>query len=663
MKKVFRVLSTSLILQFGFASVGYASLVLDEAVHLSKHSVKKKEFTSSARIITAEELKNNNIKELSDLGRLVPSLKINKRSNDAYTSYSLRGMGDNDFYSPSLVIYVDGVAQDSTVAPSLINVKRIEILKGPQPSLYGKNSYSGVINIITNEPKNNSTVYAKTSISERGNVVDLNISQPLIEDKLYSMILIRKAEDSGTATKRSKENDSLSANLKYAPDNNPLNVSFSYTSHDKKFKEGFFNSSTWKEGKKPYMYDTGKIQSRQSTLKASYDYSNYKLTSITSIQKRDMDRILVFKQNEGTKTTSQEIIVNYNSPDKLMSSVFGFYYSDDKFERDSISYTGGYGTSEGRALANTENPHVVNVDTKSYSLYGETSYTVNSAVKVTAGGRIIKDKVAFKAREFNEDLSHNENLDANTKFTSFLPKVGLTYDWGGNVTQYATISRGYKLGGFNRALVQQYTVNAYKPEYSVNYETGIRYDTPNKDFSFDGSLYYATMKNAHFFDGNPGSQILVNKNSKSYGLDLNATIRKVENVDFVVGVQYNKSFIDESARRKDAPVAPVFSGNFIARHYMDMSKFKLQGDLVTNLSVSYNGKSYLNLANTHSQSAYTLVNLRTTYKLGILSLSLFADNLFDKAYKAYANGTTSREYIQPGKRRNIGIELGYNYKF
>ena len=682
-----------LVLDSKFYSAYAEELVLEKVVNSSKRDVKKKEFTSGVRIISAQELKENNIKDISDLGILVPSLKINQAGNQAYTSYSLRGVADSNHYIQSLIIYVDGVAQDPRLAPSLLDVKKIEILKGPQSSLYGKNSYSGVINIVTQSPKNTDSISGVARHSSLGGSGLLNISSLLVKDKLYFRASLLNSEDKGNAgrkeTENSIKNDNFSVKLQYAPVNNPLNVSFTHSSVNKKSAGRFYQTATWRKGEDfiaGYL-DESEIKSNQSALKASYDYDNYKLTYITSFQKSFMARNLGIQQDEDTKSTTQEIIMNYDSPNKLMSSVFGFYYSKDEFKRDSFSYTYYDGTdriiTDGRTVVcpsdassqvttctegssgfySNTTPHLVNIDKKSYSLYGETSYNVNSATKLTVGGRIIKDKILLKARE-SASSNNNENLDASTSYTSILPKVGLTYDWGGNVTQYATINRGYKVGGFQRTFVQEYKVSLFKPEYNVNYETGLRYETPNKDLSFDGSVYYNNMNNAQFYEGNPGAQVVVNKNSKSYGVDLNATIHKIKDIDFIVGVQYNKSSISDGSTNKQTPYAPVLSGNLGVRHYLDMSKFNVQGDLITNLNIFYTGKSYLDLANNFREDSYALVNLRTTYKTGgPIDVSLFANNIFDKAYRTYAGGTSPGEYMQIGKRRDIGIEFMFKHKF
>ena len=209
-----------LVFESKFYSTYAEELVLEKVVNSSKRDVKKEEFTSGVRIISAQELKENNIKDISDLGILVPSLKINQSGNQAYTSFSLRGVADDNHYIPSLIIYVDGVAQDPRLAPSLLNVKKIEILKGPQSSLYGKNSYSGVINIVTQSPKNTDNISGVARHSSLGGSGLLNISSPLVKDKLYFGASLLNSEDKGNAgrteNKNSVKNDNFSVKSKNA---------------------------------------------------------------------------------------------------------------------------------------------------------------------------------------------------------------------------------------------------------------------------------------------------------------------------------------------------------------------------------------------------------------------------------------------------------------
>ena len=113
------------------------------SVTAAKREVALKEATTAIRIIDAEELEDAGINHVLDLDKLITGLQINKQSTGAYAGITLRGVSPTDFYNPSVVVYVDGVAQDpSFIDRGLGDVERVEVLKGPQGSLYGRNAYA-----------------------------------------------------------------------------------------------------------------------------------------------------------------------------------------------------------------------------------------------------------------------------------------------------------------------------------------------------------------------------------------------------------------------------------------------------------------------------------------------------------------------------------------
>lgn len=105
-------------------------------------------------VATAEELLEKNIRSVDDLQKVFPGLVINSRGTNVYANFTIRGMSSPDYYSPSVRVYVDGVPQaPSAMVQNLDNVERVEFLRGPQGSLYGRNAFGGVINIITRKPR------------------------------------------------------------------------------------------------------------------------------------------------------------------------------------------------------------------------------------------------------------------------------------------------------------------------------------------------------------------------------------------------------------------------------------------------------------------------------------------------------------------------------
>ncbi|MFD0388242.1 TonB-dependent receptor plug domain-containing protein [Tistrella bauzanensis] len=126
---------------------------------------------SSVTVRTAEELAEAGVTRLDDLDRVFPGLVIRARGNRAYTGVTIRGVTSPDFYNPAVQVYVDGVPQDAAAfAQELVNVERVELLRGPQGTLYGRNAHGGVINVITRMPTNRLKGHASVTLGvpERG---------------------------------------------------------------------------------------------------------------------------------------------------------------------------------------------------------------------------------------------------------------------------------------------------------------------------------------------------------------------------------------------------------------------------------------------------------------------------------------------------------------
>src|SRR5262245_11498216 len=118
--------------------------------------------------LSADAIVNNRIQQVTDLQGRVPSLDIKEQVPGAIPVITIRGVGLNDFgsaNSPSAGVYVDQVYVASLAMMSfdMFDLERIEVLKGPQGTLYGRNSTAGAVNIITRKPRNDFDAYATVS--------------------------------------------------------------------------------------------------------------------------------------------------------------------------------------------------------------------------------------------------------------------------------------------------------------------------------------------------------------------------------------------------------------------------------------------------------------------------------------------------------------------
>lgn len=134
----------------GFFTLTYAEDKM--VISASKRDQLLNQIDAAVSIKTGEELERAGVRQVADLEKVFPGLIIRTRGNRAYANISMRGVTSPDFYNPAVQIYIDGVPQDVAVmTQQLQNIQHVELLRGPQGTLYGRNAHGGVINIITNK--------------------------------------------------------------------------------------------------------------------------------------------------------------------------------------------------------------------------------------------------------------------------------------------------------------------------------------------------------------------------------------------------------------------------------------------------------------------------------------------------------------------------------
>ena len=150
---------------------------------------------------TADALERTGIKDVRDLAGSTPNLVV--AQNGAFAQLYIRGIGSNNVFAgsdPSTTVHMDGVylARPAAVFNNFLDVERIEVLRGPQGTLYGRNSVGGTINIISRLPDNQARAKAQATIGNydlfRG---EAYVSGPLVEDKLYGSVSLMGSKHDG----------------------------------------------------------------------------------------------------------------------------------------------------------------------------------------------------------------------------------------------------------------------------------------------------------------------------------------------------------------------------------------------------------------------------------------------------------------------------------
>ncbi|RYY09979.1 MAG: TonB-dependent receptor, partial [Chitinophagaceae bacterium] len=164
-----------------------ASDQLDQVVVTAeKKEASLQEIPVSISAISARQVNQYRLWNLRDITAIVPNL-YSTNSGDDRNVTTIRGIGTTS-YDPAVTTYIDGVNQfglDTYIA-QLLDVERIEVLRGPQGTLYGRNAMGGVINIITKQPTNTTSGFATANFGNYGLMrYELGYRTPIIKDKLY----------------------------------------------------------------------------------------------------------------------------------------------------------------------------------------------------------------------------------------------------------------------------------------------------------------------------------------------------------------------------------------------------------------------------------------------------------------------------------------------
>ena len=259
----------------------------------------------------------------------------------AYTNITVRGQSSVDFYNPSVGIYIDGLPQDQTTSAKLLplGLEHVELLYGPQGTLYGRNSIGGVLDVVTRRPGNEPHFQSFTEVSnlERGGGV--LVSAPLIKDVLYGDVALAYKMEEGEYVDQltlegldNAEGKNHLVHLRYAPKGGPLDVMVMAARSHVSSKEEHYVPEAFIQQRlsvpDAFFPSTYRLETNSFGLTASYDLGGAKVSSRTGYQDRVFDRLTTgFYTPEDQETFNQEVTIASNpGPGQPLDYLFGLYY-------------------------------------------------------------------------------------------------------------------------------------------------------------------------------------------------------------------------------------------------------------------------------------------------------------------------------------------------
>ena len=637
----------------------------------------------SISAFSEDDLDSSGIIDIRDVAKFAPNVYMK--------DYSVVIRGLSQFYgsrNPAVGVFQDGISMPIENT-DLFDIERIEVLKGPQGTLYGKNSEAGVINIITKEPGNKFTgkVYSEYSWydTEYGNSYGYigggTINCPVVKDKLF-LRLAGKWRDYGGFVKNEYNNDEESGgdenlngriSISWKPDKR-WHISFlsdksynDYSGARFKYVNGAFYEGRHKVSYNG-PYDNGEKKIDGQTMKVEYKGEKIDFISLTGrrfsedISSIDFDLTSVmdmnFDYNEDQEDCSQEFrISSTEDNDTDFKWLTGFYI----FDEDMGIYQKQYWSSETRTN---------DIENKGYAFFGQGTYTLFDKLHLTAGLRY--DYIDSKGTQNFETAQGFSRYGKDFDNFEILPKFVVSYDFSDKMMGYTSFTKGYLPGGYSVEWATNEGNFTYEAEYSENYEIGLKSEWFDKRLVSNLSLFYIKMndKQVAEWDLKTGvTAVNMIKNAAdahSKGMEFDLKARPVEGLDFIFGIGLTEAEIDDwTATEPDGslyeydgkklPNVPSYTFN-LGVEYRNRSGLFCRGDLLGT------GEMYSDSKNSAKEGEYKIVNLRLGYESENFDIVLWCKNFFDEEYlkERFVSGMDSDQGLD-GEPRMIGTSFTYRF--
>lgn len=685
-----------------------ASSLDDVVVSARRRDELLKDVPISVSALGEERLEQTGASDITALQQQTPNatVQVARGSNSTLISF-IRGVGQQDplwGFEPGVGLYVDDVyvARPQGAVLDIYDVQRIEVLRGPQGSLYGRNTVGGAVKYVTNR------LSRDTELTLRGaygsyNQIDLMASGslPLADNfRVGGAVASYSRDGYGTNINTGAEHynkDVLAGRLsaEWEPSADlSIRLAFDRVQDDSNPRHG----SRLVAGATPAgavlgsVYDTNAgigddnsvmTQGASATVQLNLN-DNWTFKSITAWREGETDTVIDF---DNTPSPTLDIPGYY--ADNQFTQEFQFLFDYDRVQGVAgIFYLDGH--AEGAFDTILGNAGFVigtngQVETQSWAAFADVNIDLTDRLHLSLGARYTQDEkegTVFRANYATATRSPllggtlraptlvRTNYTNARDFSQFTPRIALSYDLNDDMTTYISYSQGFKSGGFDMrgdAILTPDTVNGYDPETVDSYEIGLK-GTLDR-LTFAASVFYNKYQDQQVTTQVPAGAGIASfvdnvGSSTFYGAEFEGRLRILDNLTASFAVGYLNSDFEQFLRYNLTLAAYEDISNLVvlqnAPEWTGYFGFTWTGevaggDLAFTPSLSYRGASSMfEFPNPIlDQSSYTLVDMSFVWTdpSARYTLGLYGKNLTDEEYRVGG-------YNFPGALFNNSI-IGY----
>ncbi len=648
-------------------------------VTAEKQEENVQDVSTSMTVLDTLDIEDKKLESMSDVLDFTPNLISFKDHYGLSNSISARGISAplSTRGASSVGMYIDGVPVLSSfgMEEGLINVERIEVLRGPQGTLYGKNTEVGAINIISRQPDNQFSARVSTEVgqwlsSDSGDKLtggaSLCANGPILKDKLFfEMAGSYKHKDGYLFNTYSDdaeyERDNYFGRIKLQWMPTPqldmsLILSSIYYELDGDINwylsqtgAAYFGGGTVSRGRVESDFEGGQeTESQTQSLKLSYALTDQiDITSITSRKETTLENSFDYDLTSShimngywepysSEKISQEF--RLDSASKRLNWVAGLYYDTDdteiRYSQDSMYPSMFYNLNADQTA-------------EAYAIFGQVGYFFTEKFKLIGGLRY-----DHQDAEMERYLPIQGTI--KDSWERLTPKITAEYHATPDMLIYADVSEGYRTGGFN-GLATDPEYYSFDEESLWAYELGMKSLFMNKRIMLNAAFFYMEISDMQVDEWVDLNTALITNAAEatSWGLELELTARLTDTLTFMGGFGYTNVEFDEFSdvngdySGNKNPFAPEYTFN-VGIQYRNSKGYFARADVI-----GY-GKTYYDKANEYSRDPYQVVNVKIGYETDRFDIYLYGKNIFDKEYDV---PYTSGMYMLQSEPGEIGLQF------
>lgn len=643
----------------------------------------------SVSTVQGFELEQRRLTTLEDALRDTAGVEVNSWGGFGDANVRMRGVGSLYQVSSedsSVVVNVDGTPMSARNASlSMLDVERVEVLKGPQGTLFGRNSEAGAINIVTRKPTREPDGYARVDVGQEGQrLLEGAVGGALAEDWSARVALRSQQSDdvvhnvqSGGPIMKARELG-VRASLLWQP-RATTSVLLSTEHQDQKDKVGMMLLRPY--GDRPSLDATpglfgADVKSHRHALEINHDLAGARLTSHTSFQQRRED------QTSGADRTvaaavfglPSEYLKQYRrdesawNQDLRLSSLPGA----GLFWVAGVNLYGSrreYDTTVGGMSNNLRD-----FETRSEAAYGEVTVPLADALKLTGGLRYTQERKNYDASFATTGFpATRDSRSLEDRYAT--GRVALSWALNPQTNLYGVLAHGHKAKGFQDETSQVADGDPFKAAKVDSLELGMKFESADRRLALTTAAFLNRVRDDHMlgYDYTTFATKAINADTRTQGMEVEGQWRAAPGLTLKGGATYTDATITRSvtgvsggdvAAGNRVPDVPRWSGKLSVNYTRPLPGFMGLASPQLNTLLAYRVMS--GRANDPQNHIFLPRFQKIDARVGIASgageLYLWVDNLQDKHYDQYVYYFTQNTNVgMPTRGRTVG--LGFTWQF